>query len=405
MSSSYRNWVPAVWVAGATLLPGASAVAAEVYVQPQAEVHAEVDSNRNLIATGNKFTSEGYSGTVGALWGIATPLSETQIRPQLGYVDYPKDHEHDLQGSLDFSSNYHDQRNSFSLAGSYGRADTYISELASALFGTVISVSPTTPETARITTNTTRSLGNIVPKYEYQVSPRTRIGVSGVYEDTQYNGDFADQYVSYDYGKGSVYLEWEATPRTDVSIGPYISRDAAKVGGASTDGVGGDLGIEYKITRVFSGRLDLTDERDDIRVATGSPKTSSNNFGATYLAKWTGQVSQLQLSAGRTLSPSGAGGTYRTDQVQLEYDRNLTERVTSYYAVRYIKAAALSPESQSANYRYGDGEVGFKWMVTRTWYLGGGAQFLWVGYDAANSSANNGMVYVSFGYLGLGRRP
>jgi hypothetical protein len=383
--------------------PWTVASAAEVYVQPGAEVHAEVDSNRNL-ATSGKTTSEGYAANVGGVWGVATPLSDTTLRPQLGYVDYPKDHEHSLLGSLDLASTYNSQRSGFSLYGTLNRSDTYISELASAQFNPIIPVSPTTPETARVTTNTTRTLGNVIPKYEYQIAPRMRIGASGVYESANYSGDFASLYVPYQYRQGNVYLTWAVSPRTDVSAGPFISRDAAKTGGAVTDGKGGRLAFNYKLTNTFSNSLELTGERDDVRLAQSSPTMRSTNFGATYAMTWTGQISTLQLSAGRTFSPNGAGGVYRTNQLQVEYDRKLSDRLSTSYAARYIDAGALAGLGLG-DYKYGEGVASLKWLVTRTWYLGGGAEFVWVRYGANSSSADNAMAYVSFGYLGLGRRP
>jgi hypothetical protein len=380
--------------------------AAEVYVQPRADVRAEVDTNRSFATSGAKSTSEGYAADVGATWGIATPLSDTKISPQVGYVDYPKAHENALQASLDLSSSYHSQLSDFSLYGKFDRSTTYSSELASALFNPLLPNSPTTPETGRITTNTVRTLGRIVPSYSHNLSARTRIGFSGLYESTNYSGDFSSQYVSYDYALGRVFAAWAATPRMEISVGPFVSRDTAKSGGAGADGAGADLAVEYKWSRTFTGKLVLTEEHNTVKYAQPTPlRTGQNDFGATYTTTWSGQVSQLQLSTGRTYTPSGAGGKYQADQFQIEYDRKLSERFTSTYATRYIRSIALASQFQGADYKYLEAVAGFKWLAARTWYVSGGLQYQWLKYGSVNGSAGNGMVYVGFGYEGLGKRP
>ena len=351
-------------------------------------------------------TSEGFAADVGATWGIVTPLSETKLSPQIGYVDYPKDHESSLQGSLDLVSGYHSQRSDFSVSGKFDRSDTYNSELVSALFNPLIPVSPTTPETGRITTNTARTLGNIAPSYSYRLSPRVRVGTSGFYESTTYSGDFSSQYDSYDYYVGRVFVGWAVTPRMEVSVGPFASRDAAKTGGTTADGAGADVDVVYKWSPTFTGKLALTEGRDTIKSAQLTPqKSRQNDFGATYTTHWAGQISDLQLSAGRTFTPSGAGGKYQADQFQIEYDRKLSARFSSVYAARYIRSRALVSQLQSGDYKYLETVAGFKWLAARTWYVSGGLQYQWLKYGSVNGSAGNGMAYVGFGYEGLGKRP
>jgi len=384
---------------------GESAVAAEVYVQPRADLQAEVDTNRNFLSTGPKTTSEGYAGDVGALWGIATPLSDTTFRAQVGYVDFPKDHQKAAEGSADLASTYDSQRSDFSITGRFDRSDTYSSELASALFNPVVPTSPTTPETGLVTTNTLRTLGYVEPSYAYKLSPRLRVGVSGLYENTDYSGDFASQYVSFDYKVGRVFVAWAATPLTGIGFSPFVSRDAAKSGGAVTTASGVNLDLDHKWSATFSGKLELTGERDDAsQPLLTPPKVRSNNFGAVYTSQWTGQTGSVQLSGGRTFTPSGSGGKYRDDQIQLEYDQKLSARTSATYAVRDVNAEPLVA-AQGGAYKYLEAVAGLKWLATRTCYLSAGIKYQRLHYGGVPSAAGNGMAYVGIGYQGLGKRP
>ncbi len=64
--------------------------AAQVYVQPTATLGAENDSNLDLQPGSNQ-SVQGYLANAGALFGIATPNSDSTINARLDYRDYPKD--------------------------------------------------------------------------------------------------------------------------------------------------------------------------------------------------------------------------------------------------------------------------------------------------------------------------
>jgi hypothetical protein len=397
-----------------TCLLGASgaASAAEVYLQPLGEVLVDVDSNRTLATSGQKITSEGYAAQAGAILGVLTPVSDATVKAQAGYQDYPKLNEHEVQGSAELATEYRWERSTFTASGQFDRLNTFSSELASALYDPLVPVSPTTPQTARITANTTRTLGNFVPKYDYRLSQRSSVGVSGVVELTDYSGQAASGYVSYTYGQASVFGGYAITPRLDVTVGPFVSRDVARNGGGSVNGIGGNLSLTYKWSATFKGRLDVSGESDENNLPQlGVTRVRTKAFGGTYTTTWTGQISQLQLGVGRQLTPSGAGGEYFADQLQVEYDRSLTARLTTASAVRLIRYSASvdQGQGQSAAYKYVDATVGLKWMATRTWHLDTGLEFVRVDYGAgagaaSSGAANNFRLFVGFGYTGLGRQ-
>src|SRR5579863_1004674 len=107
------------------MLVGASgsALAQEYYLQPRGYVGAEVDSNRDLVTSGPKTTSEGYAADLGATVGIATPQSDTTLRPEVAFYDYPKLSESSVKSVLDFLSNYHTQRAQYGIYGEYSYAN------------------------------------------------------------------------------------------------------------------------------------------------------------------------------------------------------------------------------------------------------------------------------------------
>jgi hypothetical protein len=384
---------------------GGSAVAQEVYVQPLADVSVEADSNRDMVTTGPKESSAGYSAMAGAMVGIATPESNTTLRPLVTYYDYPQLSESAVRGTLDFASAYTGQRTQFGLYGKFDYSDLFASELPTAAFNPVNPNLPTTPETARISVNGTRTLLTVVPNYDYSLTQRLDLQVSGLYQNVSYGGNNSSDYVSYDYYSATGALDWKLTPRADLSLGVSGSRESSKDVYSVTDGRGITLTYNYNWSKVFTSSFALVGEQDYIY---GMPpavvKDTSNGVGATYVTSWKGQISQVQLTLGRTFTPNGAGGKFSSDAIQVEYKRQITPRTLFDTAVHYIQNVALSNRYADGNYDYLVVSADLRWMITPTWYVAGGLQYLEEKSPEQGLSANNSMAQVSFGYRGLDRQ-
>jgi hypothetical protein len=391
-------------------LAGASGPAAAqyYYFQPRATVGVEVDSNRDLVTSGPTTAAVGGAVEGGATMGLATPLSDTTIRPDVTYSDYPKLSERSVKSGLDFLSLYHTQRAKFSISGNISYANLYSSELASAAFNVLNPNLPTTPETGRVSLSGTRTLATVVPKFQFELTPRLAIFASGTYQDAQYSGVLSDQFISYDYYSGTVGLDWNINLRSDISVGADASRQSARDIFSVTDGRGANITYSYMWSPTFTGKLSIVEESDNIGsgAASGPDRISSstNGVGAQYQTIWTGQISSIQLTVGRTFTPNGSGGAYSSDALQAEYKRQFTPRLSIDTAIHYIKNVALSSVYSYGNYNYLIASADLRWNLTRTWFVAGGVQYLNEKFPLSDTSATNAMAHVAFGYEGLGRQ-
>jgi len=109
------------------------------------------------------------------------------------------------------------------------------------------------------------------------------------------------------------------------------------------------------------------------------------------------------LSGKRTYTPSGAGGTFRADQLQAEYHGDPTQRLALSAARRCVRYQSQSGTDSGSNHDYVNGFAGLKWAAMRTWYVRGGIEYLRRKIAPPTGTANNGMVYFAFGYEGWGR--
>jgi hypothetical protein len=82
----------------------------------------------------------------------------------------------------------------------------------------------------------------------------------------------------------------------------------------------------------------------------------------------------------------------------------LTPRLSFDGAAHYIKNVALASQFESGNYNYGVVTADLRWSITRTWYVGGGLQYLEIRSPFAGSSARNSTANISFGYQALPRQ-
>src|SRR5271166_450565 len=172
---------------GAGIALAAPGFGAEVYVQRIVSVSAEDNTNLDMQQGPNSKTA-GYSADAATLIGVATPNSNTTIKPRVEYWDYPTDSADDrLEGYLDVSSTYKTQRSNASIYMNFERLDELNAELNSANYNSIGPVSPTSPETGRITVGATRTSGTLLPDYRYNITPLTAVGVSAIYQQIEYS--------------------------------------------------------------------------------------------------------------------------------------------------------------------------------------------------------------------------
>lgn len=399
-----RPGVSALWLAAQLLLPGL-AVGAEVIVQPSGYVGAETNSNLDLTPGGQAEVT-GYVANLASLIGIATQSSSTTIRPRIDYRDYPTDKEDNrLEAYLDFNSFYKGPRSSASISGTLDHRDEFNAEQNAALYNDVNPNQSTSPQTGRTITGATRDSIYLVPSYSYSLTPRLAAGVSGVYQKINYSPNDDHRFVNFDYYQAKAFLVWNFTQKSDLSFGGYGDKyNATRFDSKATDS-GGSVELNTSWSPLFSTRASVVVQHSDIQyeiptVFNGTVNSWGGSFNATYKAET--QTFRTDLS--RLLTPSGGGSVYVANQLQLQYDRHVTQRVSLTTAAIFVRNRALTPAASGNGRDYLRSVVEMKWMVTRTWFIQGGYQYTWQKYQLDPDGAGNNRLYLRFGYQGLDRQ-
>ncbi|HEY3785408.1 MAG TPA: hypothetical protein VGL55_09020 [Steroidobacteraceae bacterium] len=406
MSSSYRNLT--AFGAGLCSLSCWMAVhAQEVYWQPQATLTGTYNTNVELTpVAAEKQSAEGYIGDLASLIGIATPTSQTTLRPDIRYEYYPQDTSLDrLEGFLDVNSQFSWQRDRFSLLGRADRLTDLSAEQPDPQFNQVNPGLPTTPTTGRVVANEVRNEIYIVPNYSHSLTPLSSIGLSGTYQRLSYSPDDVFDHVDYNYYQGRPFVDFAYNQRTLITFGAFASHfEATNIDSVSKD-FGGDVEVRYNWSPIFRSTVELLYQRTTIDQVTPTVFSDrTNNWGATFETQYTGQADRLKLSLGRSILPSSAGSLYNTDQIQLQYDHDFTARLSFTGAVLYQKIGTLASNFVSDSRSYATTGIFLRWLVTPVLFVKGGYSYVWQKYQLDPNSAANNQVLLQFGYLGRGRQ-
>ncbi len=392
----------------------APAFGAQVFMQPSASVQAQTSSNIDLSTDSSDHKqTQGYSVDAATVIGIATPRSETTITPRVSYQYYPDQSDLDrLEAFLNFSTNYTSPRSTFRMYGIYDHRDERNAEQPAATFNEIVPAGTntaangtTTPETGRLRLGATRDDVLLVPTYGYKLTPRLGIGVSGTIESVRYSPDDDFSHIDFNYYQAKTYLGFDLNQRTGLSLGVYASKyDARNIDSRATS-YGASVDVDFNWSPVWQSALSGIYQRT--KIDQNEPtvfKDDVNAWGAEFSTTYIAQVSQVRFEIGRSITPSGGGGLYKSDQARLEYRRDLSERWQATGAVRYIRDGALSGVVNDNDRQYSRAELSLRWSITPTWFLQGGYGYTRQKYKIETGSADDNTVWLRFGYQGLQRQ-
>ena len=380
------------------------AAAAEVYFQPLATLTAETNSNLELDP-GTRQQVEGYLADVSTIIGIATPDSNTMIKPRLQYSEYPQDSADDrLEGQLDLSSSFRTQRSGGRISGSYQHLDSFNAELTSPVFNDLNPVQPTNPETGKVTYGASESNLLLYPTYSYKLTPIIGAGVSGVYQNVTYTPAESLGNSDFDYYQAKAFLSWSYSQRTDLSFGVFGSKFQVSHVDSEATGSGATVDLNTSWSPVFSTHASLIYQHTSIAdEAVADDNRAVGAVGGNVFASYRSQVSEIKFSAGRGFTPSGAAAVYSVDTAQLQYNRTLNARLSFLGAVIGLRTRVLgaAATNNNDNRSYAQTLLEGKWLITRNWFVQGGYQYQWQKYQSDSESAANNRIYIRIGYQGL----
>jgi len=304
----------------------------------------------------------------------------------------------EFEAYLNLRSTYRSERSEFDVVGKYSRRDANNPD---ARFDDIDPTDPNTPETGSIDIGEIRQRYELRPTYAYDATQRLKIGVGADYDGIRYDTQSIATRVNYDYLYGDVFGQWALNQRSNVRTYLFASTYDANDGINKTDAYGAGVGYDHEWSETTGVQLDVFYEHDDISFDVLLPDESTSGWGATVVGYRQGQVDKWRIELGRTFTPNGRGSKSVADQIRLQYDRDLSERMTLTSAVRYVQDERVGDLGQNDGRDYARADLGLRWMMTPTWYLHGGYSYRWQDLERDPNDADDNVFFVGFGYEGL----
>lgn len=406
MSSSSRRRLQCGCAWLLALCAGPLCQAQQTYFIPSVEVSAEQHTNRELQPVADlQDSSTAYIATLEALWGRRDERVDTYLRPRIRFQEYPDRKGIDpVEAFLDFQTRRRSLRGEYMLNAAFARQDSFNAEFGEAGFDGTDPEVPDRTDTGIVLVGNTRTAYDLRPAFQYQLSERTGLRGALEFQDVSFEkNSLADARVGF----RDIYLEGLLSrrlgPRGDIAAGPYVSRYEAEDDLNTTDSFGFKVEWGYQWSELSHAAFDLLAERAEIDrpVAGGDESTTSFGLGFTGVRKL--QVSSLRYSIGRFLEPSTRGGKTERDEIRLQYDRALSPRLSLKSAVR-LGRDQLYGNNELQDRDLARAEIALRWMVSQTWFVGGGYKYAWQDRESAVGDADDNSVFAVMGYRALDRR-
>ncbi len=342
-----------------------------------------------------------------------------------------------------FASLYRTQRSTWQLGGGYAKE----SVTASSTFS---------PDVGLVSTQTQRTTRSTNPSWTWQMTERTQLELSYQSSLVSYQKSvFNTGLVDYDSRDGAATLLYQWSPQDQLTA--QFDRSYFKVPqtGLSQLGqpafaidVGGSLtlqpnpqeqsntsttdsfvlGWSHSFSQTLSANLAVgtrnTDSRTVVQTCTAStPPTfilvNGQIFGiatciqtanATYSQTSSGylynaglskqfELTQVTLSIGRQVSPSGIGTQVLTDSATLGVNRKLSARLNASLAVAGYRVRAIGSNAPPLTDRnYVQASANLTWQWTRQFTIQGGYRYIGLKFPGSTDKAYDNAVYVNLAY-------
>ena len=377
--------------------------------EPQLALKYDYSDNQNL-AEGPAAAEETYGGRLLAAleWRSFTERSEMLLRPQIRLSRYRGDIEESRSDYYLFARGKYDwQTARVGLLADYSRVTKLTSDLADVPFPTDPGASPPDQtDTGIVTTRGYKESLYITPNVAWDVTERTSLGAR--------YGFLQVDYIDVPPGGGTDFTNNEIDLTVDhaftqrLTLGVFLTagKYETDVNNVQTDYQEGGASLTYKPSEQTIVEAVVGAHRSDTSssAAAAVEENVTDPFG---WLQWTYRAPRdlWQFYAGRSFDPSGNGTLSRRDQARFNWDRRLTERLTSTAGMRWIQSESTTILGIESRRDYGRAELGLRWLMTRMISVGATASYTYQDFYNRPGSATAWGAMLDMTYGGPGNVP
>lgn len=411
-STTAWMWKRAPLAAVATLLPLLSgwgdAMAAEWLVEPIATLAARYDDNIGL-EQGDGESTRSTTLAVGAQVRRNTEVFDMRARALTSYVDYDNLDDRDQQAA-DLAARYEAERHAWGLNAVLKRDTTFTVLTEDATGRTVDGVpeapsgpdgigEPDLPDVGVSEVQVRRNRLTLRPRWEYDLTQRTSIGVDYRFIDVSYEDDVETDLTDHRTHAVEGRLAYRLAPNETLIGSVEAARFRADEIDVETDNVSLLGGYERAFTPVTRATFTLGLRRSE--VSDGGADDSSNGVIVRAGIARTLRAGRLSAEVGRDVRPSGLGEMVESDYLDFLFERDLTPRLTFFAGgLAFNLRSVRDEELERVERRYYRVEPGLRYELTRWTSIGASYRYRWQDRETDAESAESNAFLVSLEYLG-----
>jgi hypothetical protein len=392
------------------VLFAAPAVQAQQYLfNSSVQTTAEWDSNR-LLVTNNAPTGEWFQALFEGDLVRNTAQSTFDLRPELIFQDSTLKAVDAFEAMVNAKYAYLTQRNEFDVVAEFHRQDTYNSEYGQVIFNALNPDGPATEGSGKLISGITRDDYQISPSLVHQFTERLQGELDLFFLAVRYSEQIAQEFVSFNAPSVEADAVWAVSQRGKLAVGPYFSEydpTDSNIGGTlKSRSYGANISYRYQTTKTTNSSVTLKLGRD-VQDQFIGPPIATNTWGLEWKGTYEWQTSKMQFAVGRFLQPSSVGGEVGLYQIRAQYERTFSATLSGDMAVRLTREVGLGQEADAfGNRDRGYGELGLTEVLTRSFFLKGGYQWLLQRLPVVNAAGdtvrgptavNNG-VFLTIGW-------
>lgn len=375
-------------------VPGTSE-AAEWRIEPLFRMAGDFNDNANLaIRTDEEDEISGFIAEAMARISYASEVTNVYIEPRLRSKRYPNDDNSDTDDQFArFDVSHNRQNNNFGFRGDFAREDIRTAELAEVDLD--IEDPDDLPEdnTGNVGDSDHRIRWSVAPRWSHRLSDVSSLSADVVHIDVSYDDEQEDNLVDFtDTRFRTTYSRVLSERNTGYVSATVRYFDASDINNDNTGyGLGG--GFSRSLTETTTLRALFGLENTD-------RQTGSSDL--TYVADFSlrQQLETIRLFAQyrRRVNSNGSGGLTLRDEVNLSFNRDLSERLAAGLGVRAYNTSALDEDVESNERNYAQLAAQFTWALTEKLSLSTDYRYTFLDRKENDESANSNRVTLWLSY-------
>lgn len=247
-----------------------------------------------------------------------------------------------------------------------------------------------------VTTKVRREWLEATPSVSYALTERSSVFLQYRLTDVRFGDVGTSGLVDYQQNYLSGTYSYKLTPTDNLDL-VVLGTQYRPSEGTDTDTVEALAGISHAFSATANAALHAGVGKATDTLPDGS-QVDTSIFVLEARGSERSELSRLEAVISRDVQPSGSGQAVSTDQVRLDWNRNLSETMESVLRSTVFRNKSLRGADPTVDRLYAEAAAGVDWTLAPDWSVGVRYQYRYQKYDLATNSASSNGIFAVFAW-------